>query len=121
MTSTDFSSLPPEPPLARFALPFFALSLGGLFLAGRHSQAPEGLTALTAVLGLGYLPGLALVLPVERRFGLWAGWVLPLLLSPLLVTATALIMTYFGASLAMVGSWVVVASVAAAASAAGSR
>jgi|GEM_PF-3861334 len=112
MTSTPFT-LPPESPFGRFVLPLLAVTLGGLFLFSRVPQSPAVLTGVMGVVGIGYLPGLAFALWSERRFGLWASCILPLMVSPVLVTGAALALAWFGVSLRDAPSWLVMGSVIA--------
>jgi len=69
------------------------------------------LTALFGIIGVAYLPGLALSLWVENRFGLWASWILPLLLSPVLSVGAALLLTVSGFPMERTPGWIVLLSV----------
>ena len=108
MTSTQFA-LPPRSPFGRLALPALAVTFALVYLATRGG-AVSLLTSLTGILAVGYLPGLAGSLWVERRIGLWASWILPLLLSPVMAGGAALVLTWFGCSLAAAADWIVAAS-----------
>jgi hypothetical protein len=113
MTSTDFSALPPPSPFGRFLLPATALLLGLLYLFTRQPFSPPLLTALAGLACLAYLPGLAASLWIERRVGVWATWVLPLILSPVITTGWVLLLARFGAATTDTPLWLVAASVAA--------
>ncbi len=112
MTSTDFP-LPPESPLGRAILPTLALTLGFLFAITRAPGAPAALTALFGLLGVAYLPGLAAALWVENRFGLWASWILPLILAPVLSVGAALLLNLSGVRLDDTSPWIVLLAVLA--------
>jgi len=97
----------------RFVLPLVGLSLAALYLVTRHPLAPDLVRAVVGILGLGFLPGLALTLWVERRFGVWSSWVLPLALSPALVSMAGLAAARLGFAPEALTSWIVLTSAAA--------
>jgi len=105
--------MPSGSPGGRFVLPLTGLSIGALYLVTRHPAAPELLRAVIGILGLGFLPGLALTLWVERRFGVWSSWVLPLALSPVLVSLAGLVAARLGYTPQALASWIVLVSAAA--------
>ncbi len=112
MTSTQFT-LPPESPFGRATLPVLALSLGVLFAVTRPPATPPLITALFGLLGVAYLPGLAAALWVENRFGLWASWILPLILAPVLSVSAGLLLNQSGVRLDDTAPWIVFLSVLA--------
>ncbi len=112
LTSTQFP-LPPESPFGRAILPTSALTLGALFAITRAPGSPAALTALFGLLGVAYLPGLAAALWVENRFGLWASWILPLILAPVLSVGMALLLTLSGVRLDETAPWIVLLAVLA--------
>ncbi len=108
MTSTEFA-LPPRPPFGRLLLPAAAATFAALYAATRPDGIPL-FTAIMGILGIGLAPGLAVSLWAERRFGLWGTWILPLVLSPILVATAALIMAWFGLPIADCAGWIVLGS-----------
>lgn len=112
MTSTPMT-IPPDSPFGRLLFPLLGATVAVSFFVTRHSSAPGLTTALAGLLAVGYLPGLAFSLWSERRFGLWASWILPLLLAPVLVAGLTLVMTSAGVPLEDAASWIVLASVLA--------
>lgn len=109
MTSTSYT-VPPESPFGRLFLPLIAVSLVALYFLSRTPGSPLVLTGLGGLFGLGYLPGLAVAVWVERRFGLWASWILPLMAAPVAVTAATLALVWFGMPLGHAPAWIVLVS-----------
>jgi hypothetical protein len=112
MTSTQLA-LPPESPFGRALLPGLAVSVGVLFALTRASGTPPFLTAFFGMVGVAYLPGLGAALWVENRFGLWASWILPLILSPVLAVGAGLLLTLSGVPVENTATWIVFLSVLA--------
>jgi hypothetical protein len=99
--------------LGRAILPTLALTLGFLFAITRTPNSPAALTALFGLLGVAYLPGLAAALWVENCFGLWASWILPLILAPVLSVGAALLLNLSGVRLDDTSPWIVLLAVLA--------
>lgn len=112
MTSTQLA-LPPESPFGRALLPGLAISIGVLFALTRAVGTPPFLTAFFGMIGVAYLPGLGAALWVENRFGLWASWILPLILSPVLAVGAGLLLTLSGVPVESTATWIVFLSVLA--------
>lgn len=111
MTTSPMALPPDSSPFGRFLFPTVGILTGLLFLVSQWTTSPPLLTAIMGIVALSYLPGLAVSLHSERRFGLWASWILPLVLSPVLVVAVSLLLAWFGISLEHGAFWVVWGSV----------
>ena len=110
MTSTQMA-FPPDSSLGRVFFPGLAVTLGLLFALTRAPGTPVFFTAFFGLLGVAYLPGLAAALWVENRFGLWASWILPLILSPVLAVGAALLLARSGLHIQSTSPWIVFLSV----------